>query len=50
MVIVRPGERGTPRLGVHRRHGRLDAEWKDVLVVERFSATLGTREMIRASR
>jgi L-amino acid N-acyltransferase YncA len=22
-------------VGVHRRHGRLDGEWKDVLVVER---------------
>jgi hypothetical protein len=24
-----------PRLGVHRRRGRLDGEWKDVVVVER---------------
>ena len=22
-------------VGVHRRHGRLDGEWKDVLVVEK---------------
>lgn len=26
---------GWRRVGVHRRHGRLDGEWKDVLVVER---------------
>jgi L-amino acid N-acyltransferase YncA len=25
---------GWRRVGVHRRHGRLDGEWKDVLVVE----------------
>jgi phosphinothricin acetyltransferase len=26
---------GFREVGVHRRHGRLDGEWKDVLVVER---------------
>jgi hypothetical protein len=26
---------GGGEVGVHRRHGRLDGEWKDVLVVER---------------
>jgi len=26
---------GWNEVGVHRRHGRLDGEWKDVLVVER---------------
>jgi phosphinothricin acetyltransferase len=26
---------GWSEVGVHRRHGRLDGEWKDVLVVER---------------
>ncbi len=26
---------GWSRVGVHRRHGRLDGEWKDVLVVEK---------------
>jgi L-amino acid N-acyltransferase YncA len=26
--------RGYREVGVHRRHGRLDGEWKDVLVVE----------------
>jgi phosphinothricin acetyltransferase len=26
---------GWREVGVHRRHGRLDGEWKDVLVVER---------------
>jgi L-amino acid N-acyltransferase YncA len=26
---------GWQEVGVHRRHGRLDGEWKDVLVVER---------------
>jgi len=26
---------GWHEVGVHRRHGRLDGEWKDVLVVER---------------
>ncbi len=26
---------GFDEVGVHRRHGRLDGEWKDVLVVER---------------
>jgi phosphinothricin acetyltransferase len=26
---------GFQRVGVHRRHGRLDGEWKDVVVVER---------------
>jgi L-amino acid N-acyltransferase YncA len=27
-------------VGVHRRHGQLDGEWRDVLVVERLLATL----------
>jgi phosphinothricin acetyltransferase len=27
--------RGFTEVGVHRRHGRLDGEWRDVLVVER---------------
>ena len=31
-LVRRCGFRG---VGVHRRHGRLDGEWKDVLVVER---------------
>jgi L-amino acid N-acyltransferase YncA len=26
---------GWREVGVHHRHGRLDGEWKDVLVVER---------------
>ena len=26
---------GWREVGVHRRHGRLDGEWKDVLMVER---------------
>lgn len=26
---------GFSRVGLHRRHGRLDGEWRDVLVVER---------------
>jgi phosphinothricin acetyltransferase len=26
---------GWREVGVHRRHGRLDGEWKDVVVVER---------------
>jgi L-amino acid N-acyltransferase YncA len=26
---------GWREIGVHRRHGRLEGEWKDVLVVER---------------
>ncbi len=26
---------GWSEVGVHRRHGRLDGEWKDVMVVER---------------
>jgi L-amino acid N-acyltransferase YncA len=29
---------GWREVGVHRRHGRLDGEWKDVLVVERLLA------------
>jgi L-amino acid N-acyltransferase YncA len=29
------GQLGWEEVGVHRRHGRLDGEWKDVLVVER---------------
>jgi phosphinothricin acetyltransferase len=28
-------ESGYERVGVHRRHGRLDGEWKDVVVLER---------------
>jgi L-amino acid N-acyltransferase YncA len=30
---------GWREVGVHRRHGRLDGEWKDVLVVERLLST-----------
>jgi L-amino acid N-acyltransferase YncA len=26
---------GFSEVGVHRRHGRLDGEWRDVLIVER---------------
>jgi RimJ/RimL family protein N-acetyltransferase len=26
---------GWAEVGVHRRHGQLDGEWKDVLVVEK---------------
>jgi RimJ/RimL family protein N-acetyltransferase len=26
---------GFRKVGVHRRHGRLDGEWRDVLLVER---------------
>jgi phosphinothricin acetyltransferase len=33
IALVR--ECGFREVGVHRRHGRLDGEWKDVLVVER---------------
>ena len=33
IALVRSG--GWREVGVHRRHGRLDGEWKDVLVVER---------------
>ena len=28
-------------VGVHRRHGRLDGEWRDVLVVERLLGQAG---------
>lgn len=30
---------GFTSVGVHRRHGRLDGEWRDVLVVERLLPT-----------
>jgi L-amino acid N-acyltransferase YncA len=33
--IALVGRCGFREVGVHRRHGRLDGEWKDVLVVER---------------
>jgi phosphinothricin acetyltransferase len=29
------GRRGFRDVGLHHRHGRLDGEWRDVLVVER---------------
>jgi L-amino acid N-acyltransferase YncA len=32
---------GWREVGVHRRHGRLDGEWKDVLVVERLLGEMG---------
>ncbi|OLE38555.1 MAG: hypothetical protein AUG48_01405 [Actinobacteria bacterium 13_1_20CM_3_68_9] len=32
---------GWREVGVHRRHGRLDGEWKDVLVVERLLGVVG---------
>jgi L-amino acid N-acyltransferase YncA len=32
---------GWRRVGVHERHGRLDGEWKDVLVVERLLDSAG---------
>jgi L-amino acid N-acyltransferase YncA len=32
---------GWQEVGVHRRHGRLDEEWKDVLVVERLLGDAG---------
>jgi L-amino acid N-acyltransferase YncA len=32
---------GFREVGVHRRHGRLDGEWRDVLVVERSLARAG---------
>lgn len=36
---------GFTSVGVHRRHGQLDDEWRDVLVVERLLSTLrGDRE------
>ena len=38
---------GWREVGVHRRHGRLDGEWKDVLVVERL---LGEALEIRARK
>ena len=33
--IALVGSCGWRQVGVHQRHGRLDGEWKDVLVVER---------------
>ena len=33
--IAMVGELGWREVGVHRRHGTLDGEWKDVLVVEK---------------
>ena len=33
--IALVAECGWREVGVHRRHGRLDGEWKDVVVVER---------------
>jgi L-amino acid N-acyltransferase YncA len=32
---------GFSEVGVHRRHGRLDGEWRDVLVVERLLGEAG---------
>jgi phosphinothricin acetyltransferase len=32
---------GFREVGVHRRHGRLDGEWRDVLIVERLLGTAG---------
>ena len=29
---------GFRKVGVHKRHGRLDGEWKDLLIVERLIA------------
>jgi phosphinothricin acetyltransferase len=34
---------GFTEVGVHRRHGRLDGEWKDVVVVERLLGVAATR-------
>ena len=38
---------GWDEVGVHRRHGQLDGEWKDVLVVERLlgAPAAGRRDM-----
>jgi phosphinothricin acetyltransferase len=33
--IAMVGRLGWREVGVHERHGRLDGEWKDVLVVEK---------------
>jgi len=39
LASIRLVERcGFSRVGLHRRHGRLDGEWRDVLVVERLLA------------
>jgi L-amino acid N-acyltransferase YncA len=35
---------GWTDVGVHRRHGRLDGEWKDVLVVERLIGVADDRQ------
>ena len=35
-------ECGFRDVGVHRRHGRLDGEWRDVLVIERLLGPAGT--------
>jgi L-amino acid N-acyltransferase YncA len=34
---------GYREVGVHRRHGKLDGEWKDVLVVEYLLGDVGSR-------
>lgn len=40
MAAIKLCERcGFTRVGVHRRHGRLEGEWRDVLVVERLLAS-----------
>jgi len=36
LASIRLVERcGFSKVGLHRRHGRLDGEWRDVLVAER---------------
>lgn len=36
---------GFSSVGTHRRHGQLDGEWRDVLVVERLLGPTPTREL-----
>ena len=39
LASIRLVERcGFSRVGLHRRHGQLDGEWRDVLIVERLLA------------
>ena len=33
---------GWADVGIHRRHGRLDGEWKDVIVLERLLGEAAT--------
>ncbi len=40
-VVVVTDDAGDVVVGVHERHARLDGQWKDIVVVEKFLAPLG---------